>query len=113
VKRTHLSYVLCWCRRCCCCCCSAAGLVPLVEWNTRREIDTNVAELQEGLEKMMSADHNPVHHMYLDFLRCFCCCCCCVPRCCLVSVRCSAAGLVPLVEWNMRQNVTHARCTIL
>jgi hypothetical protein len=36
--------------------CSAAGLVPLVEWNTRREIDTKVAELQEGLEKMMSAD---------------------------------------------------------
>jgi hypothetical protein len=30
--------------------------VPLVEWNTRREIDTKVAELQDGLEKMMSAD---------------------------------------------------------
>jgi hypothetical protein len=27
-----------------------------VEWNTRREIDTKVAELQEGLEGMMSAD---------------------------------------------------------
>jgi hypothetical protein len=36
--------------------CSAAGLVPLVEWNTRREIDTKVAELQDGLEKLMSAD---------------------------------------------------------
>jgi hypothetical protein len=37
-------------------CCSAAGLAPLVEWNTRREIDTKVAELQDGLERMMSAD---------------------------------------------------------
>jgi hypothetical protein len=37
-------------------CCSAAGLAPLVEWNTRREIDTKVAELQEGLEGMMNAD---------------------------------------------------------
>ncbi|KAF6265503.1 armadillo-type protein [Scenedesmus sp. NREL 46B-D3] len=35
---------------------SAAGLAPLVEWNTRREIDTKVAELQDGLERMMNAD---------------------------------------------------------
>lgn len=33
---------------CCFClsCCSDAGLQPLVEWNTRRELDTKVAELQ-------------------------------------------------------------------
>ncbi|KAF8066304.1 BZW1 [Scenedesmus sp. PABB004] len=33
-----------------------AGLGPLVEWNTRREIDIKVAELQEGLSGMMAAD---------------------------------------------------------
>ncbi len=36
--------------------CSAAGLGPLVEWNTRRELDIKVAELQEGLSRMMEAD---------------------------------------------------------
>eukprot|EP00879_Flechtneria_rotunda_P013313 GHRR01013903.1.p1 GENE.GHRR01013903.1~~GHRR01013903.1.p1 ORF type:complete len:267 (+),score=99.02 GHRR01013903.1:688-1488(+) len=35
---------------------SAAGLAPLVEWNARRELDTKVAELQEGLSKMISAE---------------------------------------------------------
>lgn len=35
---------------------SDAGLQPLVEWNTRRELDTKVAELQDGLSKMMQED---------------------------------------------------------
>jgi hypothetical protein len=33
-----------------------AGLQPLVEWNTRRALDTKVAELQDGLTKMMQED---------------------------------------------------------
>lgn len=35
---------------------SDAGLAALVEWNTRRELDTKVAELQAGLTKMMQED---------------------------------------------------------
>lgn len=46
---------------CCSVACSAAGLGPLVEWNTRRELDIKVAELQEGLTGMMEAD--PPHNV--------------------------------------------------
>jgi len=34
----------------------AAGMGPLVEWNTRREVDGKILELQDGLTDMMSQD---------------------------------------------------------
>ncbi|KAI8468015.1 MAG: armadillo-type protein [Monoraphidium minutum] len=34
----------------------AAGLAPLVEWNTQREVDAKLAELREELSKMMEDD---------------------------------------------------------
>jgi len=36
--------------------CSAAGLSPLVDWNTRRELDIKVAELQDSLSSMMASE---------------------------------------------------------
>eukprot|EP00877_Chromochloris_zofingiensis_P004066 jgi/Chrzof1/13660/Cz08g07040.t1 len=39
----------------------AAGLDQLVEWNTRRVVDSKIQELQDGLSDMMSAD--PPHNV--------------------------------------------------